>query len=91
HYIQDRFLKPDFVVDIAAHLDKKFELILAFKSQFYIEDQEDKELSTPISGKDFQDYLRAVARTHGRAAGMEFAEAFNVNRTLGVDNLFDLV
>ena len=91
HYVQDRALVPDFVVDITPHLEKKFELILAFKSQFFISDQEDKELSTPISGKDFLEYLKAVARTFGRPAGMEYAEAFNVDRTLGVQNLFDLV
>jgi bacillithiol biosynthesis deacetylase BshB1 len=91
HYIQDRALKPDFVVDISEHIDKKFELILAFKSQFFIADQEDKELSTPISGKDFQDYLRSVARTYGRPANFEYAEAFNVSRSIGVNNLFDLV
>ena len=91
HYIQDRVRQPDFVVDITEHIDKKFELILAFKSQFFIANQEDKELSTPISGKDFQDYLRAIGRTYGRATGMEYAEAFNVDRTMGVANLFDLV
>ncbi|MEM6378706.1 MAG: bacillithiol biosynthesis deacetylase BshB1 [Bacteroidota bacterium] len=91
HYIQDRISKPDFVVDITDHMDKKFELILAFKSQFFIEDQVDTELSTPISGADFQAYLRAVARVHGRPAGMEYAEAFQVSRTLGVQSLFDLV
>ena len=91
HYIQDRTRKPDFVVDISNEIEKKFELILAFKSQFFIPSQEDKELSTPISGADFQAYLRAVARTYGRPAGMEYAEAFNVERTIGVANLFDLV
>lgn len=91
HYIQDRALKADFVVDIKDFMDKKFELILAFRSQFFISDEEDKELSTPISGKDFQEYLHAVARTHGRPAGMEFAEAFNVDRTIGVKDLFDLI
>lgn len=90
HYIQDRTMKPDFVVDIGKYIDKKFDLILAFKSQFFIADQEDKELATPISGKDFQDYLRAVARTYGRPAGIEFAEAFQVDRTLAVKSLFDL-
>lgn len=91
HYIQDRTIKPDFVIDITDFIDKKFELILAFKSQFFIENQEDKELSTPISGKDFQEYLRAVGRTYGRPIGVEYAEAFNVSRTMGVNDLFDLV
>ncbi len=91
HYIQDRTREPDFVVDITDYIDKKFELILAFKSQFFIEDQEDKELSTPISGKDFQDYMRAIGRVYGRNTNMEYAEAFNVARTMGVKDLFDLV
>ena len=91
HYIQDKVLKPDFVVDISDFIDKKFELILAFKSQFFISEQEDKELATPISGEDFQNYMRAVGRTYGRPIGMKYAEAFKVDRTLGVKNLFDLV
>ena len=91
HYIQDKALKPDFIVDITEHIEQKFELILAFKSQFFIANEEDKEMSTPISGKDFQEYLRATSRTFGRPAGMEYAEAFKVDRTLGVSNLFDLV
>ena len=91
HYIQDRTMQPDFVVDITDYIEKKFELILTFKSQFFIADQENTEAKTPISGKDFQDYVRAVARTYGRPAGMEYAEAYKVDRTLGVSNLFDLV
>ncbi len=90
HYIQDRNLKPDFVVDISDFIEKKFELILAFKSQFFIAEEVDKELSTPISGKDFLDFLRAKAQTYGRPAGFEYAEGFNVNRTIGVRSLFDL-
>ena len=90
HYIQDQHRTPDFVVDIGDFIEKKFECVLAFKSQFFIEGETDNELATPISGKDFQDYLRAVARTFGRPASMEFAEAFNVARTPGVGDLMDL-
>jgi len=35
HYIQDRHIKPDFVVDVSNFMDKKFEAIQAFSSQFY--------------------------------------------------------
>src|ERR1035437_9510045 len=35
HYIQDRQLKPDFVVDVTSFFEKKMEAIQAFKSQFY--------------------------------------------------------
>ena len=88
HMIQDYTLKPDFVVDISPYIDKKMELILTFRSQFY--DPDSSELDSPISGKDFLDFIRARARTFGRPAGFEFAEGFNVQRTIGVKDLFDL-
>ena len=93
HYIQDRNIEPDFVVDITDHIDKKFELIYAFSSQFYVPEakQYAKELSSPISGKDFMDFLRSKAASYGRVANFKYAEAFNVSRTLGVKDLFDLV
>lgn len=92
HYIQDHNLKPDFVVDISDYIDKKIELVLAFRSQFYLPEAKEyeNELSSPISGKDFIDFLRAKARAYGRIAGFEYAEGFNVARTPGVKNLFDL-
>ena len=93
HYIQDHNLVPDFVVDIAPFIEKKMELVLAFRSQFYL--PQDTEFSdepqTPISGRDFFDFLKAKARTYGREAGLEFAEGFNVARTPGVQDLFSLI
>ena len=91
HYIQDRNLVPDFVVDISDYIDRKQELILAFRSQFFNPDDASKDLQTPISGEDFLKFLRAKARTFGRDAGFEYAEGFNVDRTIGVRDLFGLV
>lgn len=93
HYIQDHNLKPDFVVDITDYIDKKIEVVLAFRSQFYIPDDKEfeKELSSPISGKDFVDFLRAKARNYGRIANFDYAEGFNAARTPGVIDLFNLV
>ena len=91
HYIQDYNLQPDFAVDITPYMDKKIEAILAFKSQFFNTNYEKEEMQTPISGKDFMDFLYAKARTYGRPIGAEYAEAFNVDRTIGVHNLFDLI
>ncbi len=88
HYIQDYNLKPDFLVDITPYIDKKMELIMAFSSQFY--NPKSTEAPSPISGKDFLDYIAAKARTLGRVIGAEYAEGFTVNRTIGVDDLFDL-
>lgn len=88
HYIQDQQLVPDFVVDISPWFDKKMESILAFRSQFY--DPSGEAPNTPISGKDFLDFMEAKARVFGRSIQVPFAEGFNLSRTPGVRNLFDL-
>ncbi len=88
HYIQDYYLKPDFVVDITSVIEQKMELILAYKSQFY--NPEDTRPLTPISGKDFLEFIYARARDFGRPASVDYAEGFNVARTPLVNNLFDL-
>ncbi len=88
HYIQDKQLTPDFVVDITTWFPRKMEAILAFKSQFY--DPNGQEPNTPISGKDFLHFMEAKGRVFGRPIGVEFAEGFINSRTPGVGNLFDL-
>lgn len=92
HYIQDRHLEPDFVIDISEVIDRKMEVVSAFGSQFYNpkDQQYTDQPQTPISGKQFFDYLRATAATYGRAAGYDYAEAFHVQRTPGVRDLFAL-
>ncbi|MCZ2101962.1 MAG: bacillithiol biosynthesis deacetylase BshB1 [Chitinophagales bacterium] len=89
HYTQDRHQKVDFAVDISAYMDKKTEVILAYKSQFY--DPNSKEPVTPISGPDFIEALRSKDRVYGRDIGVEYAEGFTVDRCPGVNDLFDLV
>ena len=89
HYIQDYNLVPDFVFDISNYFDKKIEVLMAYKSQFY--NPESNEPETPISSKAFLEFIRHKAGTFGRPAGFEFAEGFNVNRTIGIDNLFNLI
>ena len=93
HYIQDRNLIPDFVIDISPYFEKKMELILTFSSQFYLPEQTayKNELSTPISGKDFMEFMQAKGRSFGRSINAEYAEGFNKSRVFGVKNLFDLV
>lgn len=88
HYIQDRMLKPDFVVDVTEFVDKKMEAIKAFQSQFY--DPNSKEPVTPISVKNFLDVVKGKMSIWGRDAGYEYAEGFTVERIVGVDNLFHL-
>ncbi|MCP9237258.1 bacillithiol biosynthesis deacetylase BshB1 [Lewinella sp. JB7] len=92
HYIQDRNRQPDFVVDIGPYVQQKFEAIACYTSQFndHVPGEYSTEAATPISGKDFMDFLAAKNRYFGREAGYEFAEAFNVSRYPGVRDLMTL-
>ena len=88
HYIQDYYIKPDFVVDVTPFLDRKIAAIQAFKTQFYNPDS--KEPTTPISGEDFITFIKARMMEMGRPAGMKFAEGFTAERSVGVENLLGL-
>ncbi len=90
HYIQDRYIKPDFVIDVTPFMDERMQAISAYKTQLYNPDVNSDEPKTPISGKDFYDFLIARMREFGRAIGTEYAEGFTVERYLGVRSLFDL-
>lgn len=89
HYIQDRNLKPDFVVDISPYFDKKIEVILAYKTQFNISN-EYTGIRTPISNPSFLEFIKSKNKTYARDIDVEFAEGFIVERCPGVNDLFDL-
>lgn len=88
HYIQDRFLEPDFVVDVSQYVDRKMDAIMAYSTQFY--NPEAKEPNTPISSKEFIDFLKGRMWQFGRSMNVQAAEGFTVERTPGVKNLMDL-
>jgi N-acetylglucosamine malate deacetylase 1 len=88
HYIQDQNLTPDIVFDITEFMDKKLELILAFRSQFY--DPNSTEVETPISGKGFLEFVKGKNQALGRSINVAYAEGFNISRIVGVNDLFDL-
>lgn len=88
HYIQDHQLKPDFVVDVTSFVDKKMEAIQAFKSQFY--DPNSNEPESPITVKIFFELVKGKMNVFGRDAGFDYAEGFTVERSMGVNNIFDL-
>jgi bacillithiol biosynthesis deacetylase BshB1 len=90
HFIQDRYMHPDFVVDITAEWEKKVEAIRAFSSQFYV-GKDDDEPTTPISTPEFMKFLEARARDYGRTIGVQFGEGFVADRTIGVSDLADLI
>ncbi|MFN0187253.1 MAG: bacillithiol biosynthesis deacetylase BshB1 [Bacteroidia bacterium] len=88
HYIQDRHINPDFVIDISDFMEIKMNAVMAFKSQFF--DPTSAEPSTAISSKDFLEFLYGRALEMGRQSGFLYAEGFTVERTAGVDSLFNL-
>jgi len=90
HYIQDRNIPADFVVDITPYMERKLESILAYKSQFFVAEN-DVGPKTPISGKGFMEFNRAKNRAYGRDIRADYAEGFTVDRDMGVNNLFDLI
>jgi len=89
HYIQDRFLNPDFVIDISEYLELKMEAILAFKSQFY--NSNSNEVETPISSENFMDFVKARMTNFGRDIGVDYAEGFTVQRPIGVEDITTLI
>ncbi len=85
HYIQDYFLKPDFVVDVTPYAERKVEAIKAFGSQFY--DPNSNEPSSPIAVENFFDYVNGRMVQMGRYIGVDFGEGYTVERPIGLDSL----
>ncbi len=89
HYIQDRYFKPDFIVDISESMDQRILALKAYASQFY--DPNSKEPVTAIATKQFFDNLTGRAAELGRIIGVEYGEGFQTERIAGVKNIFDLL
>jgi bacillithiol biosynthesis deacetylase BshB1 len=88
HYIQDYYLQPDLIVDVTPFVDKKFESILAYSTQFFNPNSDEPE--TPISGKEFLEFIRGRMLQNGRIIGVTYAEGFTVARPVGVEDLTNL-
>jgi len=89
HYIQDRYINPDFVVDITEFWDLKIASIKAYKTQFY--DPSTEDVITYISNEDFLPFVESRNREMGHAIGAKFGEGFIAEKKLNVKNLFDII
>ncbi|WP_285011385.1 bacillithiol biosynthesis deacetylase BshB1 [Pedobacter faecalis] len=87
-YIQDRYIKPDIIVDITPFMDTKIAAIKAFKTQFHNPELEGP--ATYISSPEFMESVISRAREFGKAIGATYAEGFTSRKLLGVDDLFHL-
>ena|SRR6218665_278008 len=89
HYIQDRFLQPDFVMDITEVMETKLEAIRAFGTQFNSADN--SEPQTYISTPDFLDSVIYRAKMMGKMIGVKYAEGFITEKMIGIRSLDALI
>ena len=82
HYIQDRYLKPDFLFDISDHFEQKIKAILCYTTQFNTTDN--SEPQTYISNPDFLDVIKARALMFGKRIGVKYAEGYLTTKMVGV-------
>lgn len=88
HYLQDRWIQPDVIIDITDVWEQRMESIRAHRSQFF--DPQSSEPATYISSKHFFDGIESRAREIGRAAQFVYAEGFTCSRTIAVSALSEL-
>lgn len=82
HYVQYRYVKPDFVVDVTPYYETKMKAILSFKSQFY---EPGKKSDTLISSKKFLDFIKGRSHEMGSSIQVEHGEGFTSAVPLQID------
>ncbi len=88
HYIQDKLLIPNLVVDITPFMQKKIESIKAYQSQFY--DPNSIEPDTYISSKEFWENIYSRAMEMGRMIGKKYGEGFILPKAFPLNSVSDL-
>jgi bacillithiol biosynthesis deacetylase BshB1 len=89
HYIQDRYLMPDFVMDISDVFETKLLAIKSYATQFY-----NPELGGPetyISTPEFLDTLIARHKLLGKTIGVLYAEGFISEKSIGIRSFSQLI
>jgi bacillithiol biosynthesis deacetylase BshB1 len=89
HYIQDRYLKPDFVYDISPYMEQKMKAVLCYTTQFNTTDA--TEPATYISHPDFMDVVRARALMFGKRIGVDFAEGYITQKMIGITSFDSII
>lgn len=88
NYVQDRYLTPDFLIDISTVFEEKLEAIKAYKTQFF--DPNSDEPQTYISTPDFLDSVIYRAKMFGKMIGVKYAEGYISKKMIGFNN-FDAI
>lgn len=89
HYIQDRYLHPNFVIDITDVMEQKIESIKAYTTQFNSLGTDEPQ--TYISTPDFLESIIYRAKMMGKMIGVQYAEGFISKKMIGFSSFNALV
>jgi N-acetylglucosamine malate deacetylase 1 len=91
HYIQDRFVEPDLLIDITDVFEQRMNAIKAYTTQFHSTTPGNDEPQTYISTPDFLESIIARARMLGKRIGVKYAEGFVSQKKIGIRSLDALI
>lgn len=86
NFIQDRYINPDFVMDISEQMEQKIESVKAYKTQFFNAENQGGP-QTYISSPEFLESVYARAAMFGKMIGVKYAEGFLSKKMIGFKNL----
>lgn len=89
HYIQDRYLAPNFVYDVSEVFEQKLIAIKAYKTQFHNPDL--NEPQTYISTPAFLESIIYRGKMFGKMIGVNYAEGFISKKMIGISSLDALI
>ena len=87
--VDQRHLRPSFVVDISRQFDRRHKAILSYGSQFRptVKDRK-SEVHIPLDRLHHE--VNLVARYYGEMVGVEYAEPFVVKELMQVDDVVQM-
>jgi bacillithiol biosynthesis deacetylase BshB1 len=85
-YLQDRFIEPDFVMDITDVFETKLEAVKAYGTQFHNPEDTDGP-QTYISTPDFLDSIIYRSKMLGKMIGVKYAEGFISEKMIGFKSI----
>ena len=84
NFVQDRYLHPNFVIDISSAMEQKIAAIRAYGTQFDTADN--SEPQTYISTPDFLEGIIYRAKMFGKMIGVQYAEGYISKKMIGFNN-----
>ena len=88
-YIQDRFIQPNFVIDVTDVFEQKLESIKAYGTQFH--NPALQEPQTYISTPDFLESVIYRSKMMGKMIGVKYGEGFISEKMIGLKSVNDLI